>query len=167
MNASTSIIIGVISGVITAAIIWLIINIFKKILIPFYEGLIYKGIDINGKWECTEEQEVKESDCKTIKLKYEYSLIFNQHGHYLKGTYVVKNISPDNVDTSEYTFNGIISDNYISINYYRANKKRIGIGSFLLKVCIAGNGMYGHLAFVEMNTTEVSTTTNLLFKRHI
>jgi len=51
MNISGSIITGVISGIITSTMILFLINIFNKIVIPWYRSAIYNGIDISDTWE--------------------------------------------------------------------------------------------------------------------
>lgn len=48
-----NIIIGVISGILTTVIIYFIVTFFKKVFLPWYLGLTYRGIDVNGKWSTT------------------------------------------------------------------------------------------------------------------
>ncbi len=49
-DTALAIIIGVVSGIITAAIIWSLAQVVKKNVIPWYRKMIYKGFDVSGTW---------------------------------------------------------------------------------------------------------------------
>jgi hypothetical protein len=43
-----SLFIGIVSGILTTVILWLISILFKNVFIPYFEQLIYKGVNISG-----------------------------------------------------------------------------------------------------------------------
>jgi hypothetical protein len=51
MNATQSIVLGVISGVFASGIVYLAVLFFNKVVIPWYREVIYSSIDISGTWK--------------------------------------------------------------------------------------------------------------------
>ena len=49
-TSSITIILGVVSGIVTTGLLYLLGIIFTKIVLPWYQKLIYKGVDLNGEW---------------------------------------------------------------------------------------------------------------------
>lgn len=45
-----SLILGVLAGVITSALIYAFVVLFREVLVPAYRRLIYRGVDISGEW---------------------------------------------------------------------------------------------------------------------
>ena len=77
INIYFSIFIGVISGVLTAGLIWFIHFIIKKFLIPWYQNITYRGLDISGEWQY-EMKHDNGTDIVTMNLR--------QKGHNISGT---------------------------------------------------------------------------------
>jgi hypothetical protein len=50
MSITDSIFVGVINGILTSALLFIVVQIIRKIVIPWYQSLIYRGTDINGDW---------------------------------------------------------------------------------------------------------------------
>jgi len=50
MSITDSIFIVVISDILTNALLFIVVPIFKKFVIPWYQSLIYRGTDINDNW---------------------------------------------------------------------------------------------------------------------
>src|ERR1039457_3383330 len=51
MNNVESLVVGVISGIVTAACIQMLVILTNKVLLPWYRQLLYRGVNIQGKWE--------------------------------------------------------------------------------------------------------------------
>jgi hypothetical protein len=156
MNILISITIGVLSGVMTAALIWAIVSIFKKLLIPWYQIKIYRGINVEDDWSGANERGAG---------IYNHQLSIKQRGHIIKGNLFVENIFGDEKFTSTYSFEGVITDGYLSVRYYPDNKKAIGLGSLLLKVVDRGNGLTGSIMFMDISNTTISSHNDLELKR--
>ncbi|MBC8146982.1 MAG: hypothetical protein H8E98_03220 [Bacteroidetes bacterium] len=127
IDTISTIFIGVFSGIITSILIWICIQMFKKILIPWYQQTIYRGINVSGEWISKQEYSGNVLAEQTISL--------NQKGHLIKGTLISRNKIPNKgEDTTTFKINGEIFDNYVDIEYQINDKKLIGRGSQLLKV---------------------------------
>ncbi len=50
MNIYQTIIIGIVTGILSSAIIWALINTFQNTFIPWYQSGIYRGTDLEGTW---------------------------------------------------------------------------------------------------------------------
>ena len=50
MESTESLVIGIISGILTSILLLLAANFINKILIPWYQTLIYRGVNISGTW---------------------------------------------------------------------------------------------------------------------
>ena len=155
-----SIFIGVLSGILTSIIIWLIVRTFRKIIIPWYQENIYRGIDISGEWKSHQEYAGKVKVDQIIQIK--------QKGHRIKGTLVSRNHMPSQgEDVSSFIISGEIFDNYVDIEYKVENKKLIGRGSHLLRVVDGGKNMKGGLVAIDRLSGGIITTDSVIWKREI
>lgn len=151
-----NIFIGVLSGILTSALLYLGVVILNKIIIPWYQTRIYRGLDIEGNWKATKEEHPS---------KYEFHLRIKQAGHKISGKYLAKNIYPHKEAYSDYTFIGFIKDNYILIQYETSNNKTIGLGAFLLQISNGGDSLVGPLLFMDRNQTDVHSLESIQFIR--
>ena len=51
MSNSETIVLGIVSGIITSAVIYLFVLIFNHIVLPWYRAFVYRGVGIDGTWE--------------------------------------------------------------------------------------------------------------------
>lgn len=150
--------IGVFSGIITSATIWFSIQIFKKIIVPWYQQSIYRGIDISGDWVSSQNYAGGVSVEQIIQIK--------QKGHRLSGTLISQNKIPNiGEDTTAFTLDGEIFDNYVDIEYQINDNKSIGRGSQLLKVKEGGVKLEGGLIAIDRISSEIMTSENIQWKR--
>lgn len=158
-DLSLTIFIGVFSGILTSVLIWLAIQIFKKILIPWYQQSIYRGIDISGDWTSRQEFSGGVISNQTLEV--------NQKGHFIKGTLISHNSVPkqQEEDVKYFTLYGEIFDNYVDIEYKNRDRKNIGRGSLLLKVKNGGDTLEGALVAIDRFSTEIMASTNIKWIR--
>lgn len=67
-----SVILGVVSGVVTAAILQLFGKLFTHHVIPWYRAITYRGVDISGTWMTTHEN-------GDHKARFELTLVQREH----------------------------------------------------------------------------------------
>src|SRR5437867_3682352 len=54
MNPTTvsgSIVVGVLSGVIASGLLFLVVRVFNRIVLPWYQNAVYRGIRVDGEWD--------------------------------------------------------------------------------------------------------------------
>ena len=157
MNYYISILLGVISGILTAVLIWVVYALFyKKIFLPWLETILYKGIIIRGKWNNRETK----GDGKT----YEMILDIQQSGYNIKGTFFAGSRT-DREDISYYSFSGQIINEYIVADYKVTSRERLGMGAFLLKVEAGGKSLLGTIVFVDEGDMSITTFEDVRFIR--
>lgn len=159
MNDITlNIIIGIVTGIFTSLLIWVSIQVFKNILIPWYQKTIYRGIDISGEWIGKHEF--------LGNVVVEQNLEINQNGHIISGTLISRNKVPSKEeDTTSFGITGEIFDNYVDIEYKINDKKYIGRGSLLLRVKEGGSKLVGGLVAIDRFTTDIITSDNVSWER--
>lgn len=50
-SLTSNIIIGILTGILTTAILYLISRMFIDLVMPWYRSIRYTGIDVSGVWE--------------------------------------------------------------------------------------------------------------------
>jgi hypothetical protein len=68
---------GVVAGLLTSALLFLVGVIFSKVVLPWYENLVYKGVDLRSVW-------VREFD--QHNAHYAVQLSLDQSAHRVTGT---------------------------------------------------------------------------------
>lgn len=150
--------IGVFSGIITSIIIGISFQVSKKILIPWYQQTIYRGIDISGEWISSQEFPGNILAEQTINLK--------QKGHKITGALISRNTIPnEGEDTTYFELIGEFFDNYVEVEFQINNRKLIGRGSQLLKVKDGGKKLEGGLVAIDRFSTDVIVSINVEWNR--
>ena len=162
MSTTTSIIIGIIAGIITTLILELSRRIFFKIVIPWYQALVYKGIDISGEWVANI---IIQKKGEKIALKRKLFMSIDQKGHKITGDFTIQNILENESinSVSSYKLSGKISDNYVCLNYARKSQKKIGLGNLLFKVTGLGDRLVGNGTF--LNSLDEINSHKIFFDR--
>ena len=158
MNTTETIFFGVVAGTSTSFIIFLLIQVFNKIVVPWYRTIIYSGLSIDGTWELNHECE-NSSDFSKLTI--------TQHAHSLKGlmTTVKNDQNTGEVEVKNFTLSGSFHDGHVVLSGNNANAKFRGHVTFLLNIANGGKGLVGVMAFVDAaNDKIVSTQTTLVRK---
>lgn len=119
------IILGVVSGVLSAATVYLLVSIFKNIVAPWYLRLVYQGIDVSGSWKSEEEY----TNGKTTE-----ALSLNQSAHSLRGTLVRHQEIDGDIIISTSKVEGEVWEGCLTLKIRSTNSKRLSFGNMLLKV---------------------------------
>ena len=56
MNTSSTIILGVVSGLLSGYLIYLFSVFVKRIVLPWHKRIIYSGVDLSGTWNVESEE---------------------------------------------------------------------------------------------------------------
>ena len=141
MDIPTTIILGIVSGILTSALLLLIINIFKKIIIPWYQITIYRGIDINGVWKQEIQQNKDDKENYTLSLK--------QKGHILKGTLSIFQSHKETVGEIVFEANGELLDGNVILSMKTQDIRQQGMATILAKCTGGGVKLEGSLSFLN------------------
>lgn len=150
-NTSLSIVIGVVSGTLTSALILLAVNVFNKIIVPWYQAVIYNGVVISGSWHWYD----KDNDCVKIELE--------QFAGEISGIYTYMNSSQDG-ETKNYKVDGRIRDRFVQLNLTSIDPKRLGIISYIFEIVGDGNELRGCSVFYSTNLNRICADTESFYR---
>jgi len=130
-SLTSNIIIGILTGIITTAILYLISRMFMDWVMPWYRSVKYTGIDVSGVWETKQD----------FETSIEYSLLnLRQKADKLEGLWTIsitQNGSDDN-EIKTFSVKGTIEDRFALLTSKNTDQRQIGIGTMLLEAI--GNG---------------------------
>ncbi|WP_213864582.1 hypothetical protein [Vibrio crassostreae] len=127
MEEFQTILFGVLSGVITALLIFCASLTIKRIIIPWYQRLVYRGVDISGEWNGRLQH--------LENVYFEVSLELQQSAHNINGTYTsIKYRDGEYVDTSTMKVSGEVWEGFLTLQCRTVSNKRLSFGAILLKV---------------------------------
>lgn len=152
-----NIIIGIITGVLTTAVLYLISRIFIDWVIPWYRSIKYVGIDVSGVWE-TKQQ---------FKNSKEYSLLnLYQKADRLNGLWTIS-ITENGSDQNEiktFDVEGSIEDRFALLTAKNTDRRQIGISTLLVEAVGNGFELEGCEIWYSVDSKEIKSNT-ISFKR--
>tara|TARA_R110002049_G_scaffold153580_1_gene317872 strand:- start:348 stop:830 length:483 start_codon:yes stop_codon:yes gene_type:complete len=159
MDIYKTIIVGVISGVITSAFIFLCVKVFVQIILPWYRSAIYKGIDICGTWT-----ETVEYNGATDVSQY----IFHQNERIISGTKaIVKTDKETGVcETKLLTLNGKFLDGHLLLTAVSSDRKVQSLSTYLFRIGKGGAALIGQANWVDSNS-EIIHSRNIELIRKV
>ncbi|TSA17858.1 hypothetical protein D4R75_11965 [bacterium] len=149
MAFTESIVIGVVSGILTSACLLLFVQIFRNVVLPWYQSLVYSGLLIEGTWIATKIP----SSTQDVRLE------LKQKAHHIEGTatYVLNDTM---ASTSERIRNfriaGSIRERFVIMTLQHTDRERIGVAAQLLEVTGDGRRMHGGRVFFNVGNDKIS-----------
>jgi hypothetical protein len=151
-DISSSIFIGVLSGIVTSLIIWLVVQVFKKVLLPSYQSITYQGLEISGTWIGLYVETTNPSTTDDPDL----IISINQKGHIVDGTLIRNKIQDGTRDNKEFVLKGTFRDGNLVLSYKPKDNTRLGLGAYVLMLTNDGQKFEGLAVFVGSNNRAVS-----------
>lgn len=148
--------IGVLTGVASSVLMSAAIVFFRKVMMPWYEGVIYKGIEIAGEWSTTE----------TPFEKQVVRLSLRQHANQLTGIVTYTNLDTENGAKEKlrvFTATGDVSERFVCLRLRQRDRRRIGVVHYLLEVAGDGRTMRGWSTYYHL-TEEVVAGAKISFE---
>jgi hypothetical protein len=137
LDTSSTIILGVVSGLLSGYLIYFFSVFLKKIALPWYKRIVYSGIDLSGTW-IIESDKYDRRDI-TIEIKQNAGDISAISTHVLR--------KPAQNERSEiirtYLLNGSLKDRFIILTGRPNDPTRIGALTFLFEVVGDGKTLKG------------------------
>ncbi|MFM0012746.1 hypothetical protein PQR46_07520 [Paraburkholderia sediminicola] len=132
---------GIVTGILTTAILFTIRAVWTSKLSPLIEGLRYRGLKVDGIWEGRHKDE---------KTQTESRLALKQKAHVLSGTFTFKYLGPDKEFALDFDVAGAIWEGYLTLNFSPSDRRITSCATALVKIKGGGSGMAG--AFIFRNT---------------
>jgi len=130
-----SIYLGIVSGILTSAILFVVVKLFNDSFMPWYRQYLYHGINISGTWHC--------HSALTQKIVLE----LDQNCQFIKGNAIVVKDDEHREEGRDsiriFHVSGEIKDRFILLTMNSKDKKRLGILSLLMEVSGDGTVLSG------------------------
>ena len=148
-ETANSILLGIVSGVLTTALLWLLNNFRVKTFTPWYERRVYKGVSIQGTWQLVDEAgDDPWAQYEIISLK--------QTAHRLIGS---ANLVPKkDVDTDPISLDlkGDVSDRFVTLTLRSPTQNRLSYSVSLLEIVSDGNILRGSTVIYDVSNEKIS-----------
>ena len=132
MDASDSILLGIVSSLIATPIFLCLAYVFNKVLLPWFRQQVYRGVRINGEWRWHEP--LAAPDQQTVIFS------FGQAADTLRGQETVISQIQGQMTISLYRITGFISDGRV-VGYTRPlDASSTNYGTFYLNFCDTVHG---------------------------
>jgi len=160
MNISETIILGVVSGIVTSALIFLLVKVFYKIIIPWYQDILYSGINLSGQWE-----EVTKYSRYTDHMKFNIS----QKNNKITGlaSLVKVNNTTQEAKSKILIITGKFQNGYLILTLENQDKRMQTLLTYLLKVNNGGELLAGNVTWVDVGTNNIKTAETQLKRLNV
>ena len=155
MSTADTILYGVITGILTSFIIFLLIQIFNKIIVPWYQLTIYRGLSVAGVWE--EKHQYKSySDISKLSI--------SQNSQMIKCLMTVVKTENDSgeVEIKNFNLKGSFHDGHIILSGNNVDSKYRGHVTYLLKIANGGKSLAGVMSWVDSGSDRIHSSETVL-----
>ncbi|MDN3581265.1 hypothetical protein [Mucilaginibacter flavus] len=161
--ANTSTLVTIVISVIASIITLGIVLIWNKMIIPFIETLLYKGIYVGEKW--TIEMGDQTADQTPLSATRNTVLEIKQRANKLSGK-ATSSLILDN-ETSDcifYNIEGEIKDRFVTLFLKCSTRSRMAYSTFLLEIVSDGSLMKGYRTFYGLKRERINAIACTLKK---
>ncbi|OQY00406.1 MAG: hypothetical protein B6I26_08110 [Desulfobacteraceae bacterium 4572_130] len=143
--------IGVVSGILTSVFLYFLVFLFKNFFIPWYQNIIYKGLDISGEWEYTLTHQQGIDKC-IMELKQKSHMI---SGDDTGGRYDASGKKRQR--TRAFKITGFYSDNYFVGYMLNKNPQLRSFTGFTLRIVEGGRCMEGVFSWYDVLYEDINS----------
>jgi hypothetical protein len=130
---------GIVAGLATSAFLFVLGRLLSKVVLPWYEALIYKGVDLRGVW--TQEYDAHGAH-------YSIQLSFDQHAHRITGTGTFTKSGTGATDYVQFfTMEGSTWEGFLVLNMRSKTRTSLSFVAGLVKVKNRGRALSGHWVY--------------------
>lgn len=128
--------------------IFLLVHIFEKIILPWYKDVVYQGIDISGTWVSSLEFEC---------INTEVIMHVKQFGHEIDGTLTLTKCrkKDDTKHSKIFKTTGRFQDGHLILMGNCIDRKLTGHITYLMKICSNGGRFTGSYNWVDTSENEI------------
>ena len=154
-ETTRNLIIGVSSGVITAFMLSLVKSLFTNSFLPWYRQVMYKGVDLNGKWY------QYDSGQKTL-------LEISQTCESIKGKATIHTI--DQIDGAKlddirtFDVSGEVSQQFVTLIFHHTDRSRLGIATYLLQIYGDGTTLNGQAGWYAPLLSQINSGPSIFYR---
>jgi hypothetical protein len=143
---------GVTAGILTSALLLVLGLIFTKIVIPWYQSIVYQGADVSGLWVYRQN---------LGGIDYAYQMVLKQSAHRISGSMsLTKSGAPagprgDYVQAFE--LSGSSWEGFLTLNMRSSDRRSLAFATSLLQIQDRGRSLRGQLAYRSAQVDQVGS----------
>lgn len=146
-------VIGIVSGVVTAGLLWLTTVFWRNVLEPWFEARVYRGLDVAGIWEL--ENTANEFGKKPFDD--DEAIEMRQSAHRLSGR-LTFHAAGEPSKTRSHQVSGMIRDRLVCFTSQSSDRQSVGYTSVLAEVATDGKTMRGHVIYYDLDTSQIESS---------
>lgn len=154
-------VIGIVTGICTTAVLFLIKSIWVTQVIPFIEARKYQGVNLEGQWVGSGKNEDPD---KGNTYKTEFNLFLKQSAHHLSGSFLFKFKDPTKDVNLDFYVSGYMWEGYVTLNFTPKDKRVTSYATTLLKLHDGGSSLVGTWLFRDVIKEFVSQVPLVLVR---
>jgi hypothetical protein len=147
---------NVLLGVTATGVAGLVALMFNKLLIPWFQEKIHRGVSLSGTWVGTQS-----SDRGKFGFKFELT----QVGGRVKGTFHSNDEYGGKKRSRTHLLVGEVFHNHLILNYRNRDSNQMGLGAFLFTIRDGGDELLGSMLFFQTDTGQVNSSDELRLNR--
>jgi hypothetical protein len=148
-------VLGIVTGIITTAIIFLIKNLWTTKALPLLTATRYQGVLIGGQWQ-GDYNNTDPSNGPVFSTSTK--LFLDQKAHQLSGLYLFDFKSHDRDFSLEFNVSGYIWEGYLTLNFTPKDRRITSYGTTLLKLHNGGNLLLGTWIYRNVEEERVDSS---------
>lgn len=139
-----SVLVGILTGVLSAIVVSVSSNIYRYLVLPWFQTKVYQGVLLAGRWSGFAE---------IGNIRWDMVLDISQRGSKVFGSLLAKSDSTEaKKNETDMTFSGNIYDGYMIINCLSKDPREISFGSMILR--IRNKKMTGYQIFRDLSESK-------------
>jgi hypothetical protein len=151
-TASGAVLWGVVAGVLTAALLFGLGLIFTRIVIPWYQSIVYQGVDLSGLWVYRQN---------LSGIDYAYQMVLKQSAHRLKGNLTITKsgapAGPRGDYVQAFDISGSTWEGFLTLNMRSSDRKSLAFATSLLQIEDRGRSLAGQLVYRSSGSGQVGS----------
>lgn len=152
---------GIVTGIVTTAVLFLIKVIWSSKVVPFLAATRYQGVKIDGQWNGSSKNDNPESgDC----FESENNLFLTQSAHELAGSYLFKFKNDQKEFSLDFNVKGYIWEGYVTLNFTPKDKRITSYATALVKLHDGGISLVGTWLFRDVEKEFVNQVPLVLIR---
>jgi hypothetical protein len=148
---------GVAAGILTSVLLLLCARLIQQVLLPWYGDLVYKGVDLRGKWIAQRNS--------SSGVTYHFTLLLKQTAHNVKGSMTVAKINPNSAQTGDrpgdyvqgFAVLGTTWEGFVTLNMTSDDRRSLSFSTSLLQVRSRGQKLVGHMVYRSSTVDQVES----------
>ena len=144
---------GVIGGLLSSVIIFIIAYVWRDRFLPWIEDKTYQGIRVDGNWSIVDKNDEKGdslySQEETLELEQKASRLF--------GRLILVPKDGQTLKTRTLKVEGVVRDRFIIINCVPATRRNLGYQAFLGEISGDGTQIRGQATYYHIEEATVQS----------